>query len=346
VVGQEELQAMPSEPEYICLADLKATGKTILDSEVASLIDLGDGVACLEYHTKMNTFSPEMAAFVNEARERAEQDFAALVIGNQAPHFSAGYNLNLFLEAIAAEDWEGISAQLHQVQFAFLGLKYARVPVVAAVQGYTLGAGCEGALHCAAIQAAPELYMGLPERNVGVIPAGGGVKEMLARAMAGWDRESDPFLRVAHVFDLIAFPKHSTSAEEARKMGLLRDTDGLSRNADRLLYEAKERALGLANAGYQPPVKEGIWALGEEGLARLRMRIHEQYRAGALTAHDRLIVDKVASILSGGALPYAQTVSEEYLLRLEREVFIALAKEPKTAERMRHLLATGKPLRN
>src|SRR5581483_8002054 len=138
VFGLGALQPLPSEPEYICLADLKAAGKTILDSEVASLIDLGDGVACLEYHTKMNTFSPEMVAFVNRARERAEQDFAALVIGNQASHFSAGYNLNLFLEAIAAEDWNGIDAKLHEVQTAFLGLKYARVPVVAAVQGYTL----------------------------------------------------------------------------------------------------------------------------------------------------------------------------------------------------------------
>ncbi len=346
VFGQGALQPMPSEPEYICLADLKAAGKTILDSEVASLIDLGEDVACLEYHTKMNTFNPALVAFVHQARERAERDFAALVIGNQGPHFSAGYDLNLFLETMAAEDWGRLDALLHDVQYAFLGLKYAKMPVVAAVHGYTLGAGCEGALHCAALQAAPELYMGLPELNVGVIPGGGGTKEMLARAMADWDGSGDPFPRVEQAFDLIAFPKNSSSAEEARKRGLLRPTDGISRNPDRLLFEARARALGLANAGYAPTVKETIWVGGEETLARLRLKIHWQFRAGAISAHDRLIMDKLAFVLSGGNLPYAQEVSEDYLLQLEREVFVALAHEPKTAERMRHVLATGKPLKN
>jgi 3-hydroxyacyl-CoA dehydrogenase len=294
----------------------------------------------------MNTFSPALVAFIVEARERAERDFAALILGNQAPHFSAGYNLNLLLEATEAEDWKAIDAQLQAVQSAFQGLKYARIPVVAAVQGYTLGAGYESALHGAAIQAAPEFNAGLPERNAGVIPAGGGLKELLARAMTDWNGEGDPFLHIERVFNLIASAKNSGSAEVARRMGLLRDTDGISLNADRLLYEAKDRALDLANAGYAPPVKRGIRVLGAEALARLRMPIHWQYRAGALTEHDCLIADRIAFVLSGGNLPYAQEVSEEYLLQLEREGLIALAHEPKTVARMRYLLATGKPLRN
>jgi 3-hydroxyacyl-CoA dehydrogenase len=346
VFGKDKLQPMPVEPETISLADLKAAGKTVLDMEAASLLDLGDGVVCLEFHTKMNTFRSELTACIHAARERAEQEFTALVLCGQGPHFSAGYDLNLLLAAIEAGDWNTLDAMLQDVQSIFMGLKYAQVPVVAAAQGYTLGAGCECALHCAAIQAARELYMGFPERNAGVIPGGAGIKEMLARAMADWDGESDPFLRIAHVFDLMTARQNSTSAEEARATGLLRSMDGISRNADRLLYEAKERALGLANAGYLPPVKQSIRVLGEETLARLRLQIHDQYRAGALSVHDHLIADRIAFVLSGGNLPYAQDVSETYLLQLEREAFFTLAQEPKTVERMRHLLATGRPLKN
>jgi 3-hydroxyacyl-CoA dehydrogenase len=346
VFGEQALRRIPETPEYLSLAELKAAGKLVQEDEVASLIDLGDGVLCLEYHTKMNTFSPALTAAVEAARERAEREFAALVIGNQGPHFSAGYNLNLFLERMAAEDWSGIDALLRDVQFAFLGLKYARVPVVAAVHGYTLGAGCEGALYCVAVQAAPELAMGLPEMNVGVLPAGGGTTALLVRAISGLPPGADPFPEVEGVLNRLIYPRNSGSAAEAKKMGLLRDTDGLTRNADRLIYDAKARALGLANSGYQPPVKQSVRAGGADMLARLRVPIHWAYRAGTFTEHDRQIADRVAWVLSGGDLPHAQEVSEEYLLRLEREAFIALAREPKSAARMRHVLETGKPLRN
>ena len=346
VFGTDELQPMPIEPDYLSLAALKAEGKTVRDSAEASLVDLGDGVACLEFHTKMNTFTPAMAGFVDTARQIAEKEFAALVIGNQGPHFSAGFNLKLFLDAIDTADWNAIDVMIHDLQVAFLGLKYAQVPVVAAPHGYTLGAGCECVLHCGTAQAAAELFMGLPETSVGVLPAGGGTKELLMRAMADVVSETDVFPHVDRVFDLIAGAKSSGSAAEARKMGYLRPSDGISLNADRLLYEAKQKALGLANAGYTPPVKRSIWVLGEDLMARLRMKIHWQHRAGAMTDHDRLIADKVAWVLSGGNLPYAQEVSEDTLLQLEREAFVALCHEPKSAERMRHILATGKPLKN
>jgi len=268
------------------------------------------------------------------------------VIGNQAAHFSAGYNLKLFLDAIAAEDWDSIDAMLRDVQSTFLGLKYASIPVIAAPHGYTLGAGCECCLQCAAIQAGPELAMGLPELAVGLVPGGGGVKETLARAMADWDRISDAFPRVERTFEMFATFGNSGSAAQARKFGYLRETDSISRNADRLLYDAKQKALALANADYRPPVKTGIWVMGEEALARLRMPLHGRYRAGQISEHDRDIADWYALILSGGDLPYAQEVSEEYLLELERYAFQALVKEPKSVARIRAILETGKPLKN
>ncbi|HZT41966.1 MAG TPA: 3-hydroxyacyl-CoA dehydrogenase/enoyl-CoA hydratase family protein [Chthonomonadaceae bacterium] len=344
--GTADLQPMPAEPEYLSLTALKMEGKTVRESPEASLVDLGDGVACLEFRTKMNTFNPPLTAFVNTAREIAERNFAALVIGNQGPHFSAGFNLKVFLDAIAASDWKGIDTMLRDLQDAFMGLKYASVPVVAAPHGYTLGGGCECVLHCYAVQAAAELFLGLPETSVGILPAGGGTTEMLARAMDVAAGDTDPFPHVEHVFDLIVSAKFSGSADEARKMGYLRETDGISINADRLLYEAKQRALGLANAGYTPPVKNSVWVLGEETMARLRLKIHWQHRSGAMTDHDRVIAEQVAFVLSGGNLPYAQAVGEDHLLQLEREAFIALCKEPKSVERMRHTLETGKPLKN
>lgn len=345
VFEQAEPQSIPDEPEYIVLADVKAAHGTVLDSPMGSLLDLGDEVACLEFHSKMNTFDPALCAFVNAARERAERDFRALVIGNQGAHFSAGYNLRALLDAAEAGQWDALEAMMREVQATFMALKGATVPVVAAPHGYTLGAGCECALHCVSIQAAPELVMGLPELNAGVVPTGGGVKEMLARAMQAWDDVSDPFPLVEQVFRLLVPPRNSSSAAEAQKMGFLRASDGLSRNADRLLYEAKQRALALANAGYRPPVQQNIRVLGADGLARLRMNLHGQFRSGVLTEHDHRIADRIANILTGG-LPYAREVSEAWLLHLEREAFLSLIGEPKSRERMRHLLETGKPLRN
>jgi 3-hydroxyacyl-CoA dehydrogenase len=344
--AKAEMLPIPSDPQYISLSDLKQAGRTIRETDVASLVDLGDGIVCLEFHTKMNTLSPPVSAFIDEARVVAERDFQALVIGNQAQHFSAGYDLSLFLDAMTAKKWGAIDKMLKGLQDAALGLKYAKVPVVSAPHGYTLGGGTELTLHCQAVQAVPELYMGLPEVTVGVVPAGGGTKEMLARALREWDRAEDAYQYVEYAFDVIASAARSGSGEEARRLGYLREADSVSRNADRQLFEAKQRALQMAKAGYQPPARESLWVLGEDGLARLRMKIHWQFRAGAITEHDRKILDGLATILSGGHLTHAQEVSEEELLALEREVFIKLAHEPKSQERMRRVLDTGKPLRN
>jgi 3-hydroxyacyl-CoA dehydrogenase len=341
--GKVDYAGAPREPEYMSLAAIKGDPKAIvLDSPQATVADLGDGVACLEFHTKMNTFSPELTAFVDRARERAEADFRALVIANDASHFSAGYNLKLFLEARAAGDWLAIDGMLHDCQYAFMRLKYAKIPVVGAPHGYTLGAGCECSLHCHALQAAPELYMGLPEANVGVVPAGGGTTEMLVRAMSVWDGERDPFDMVVPVFDLLAFPRNSTSAEDARRLGFLRSTDRVSHNADRQLYEAKQLAVELA-ARYSTPERPRVHVTGEEGHARLHARIDEKRAAGAITEYDAFMADAIARILSGSS---AREVDEDDLLRLEREVFIEVVREEKSGQRLEHVLATGKPLRN
>ena len=346
VFGISELQPIPLHPEYLSLADRKAAGKTVFETPDGALVDLDDGVACLEFRTKMNTVSPALCEVIVRARETAERDFAALVIGSDAPYFSAGYNLKLLVEAAVAEDWSSIDAMLRQVQSAFLGLKFSTVPVVAAVRGYTLGAGCECALHCAAIQSCPELAMGLPELSAGLVPGGGGVTELLARARGDWDGAGDPMPAIERAFRQIVLEPNSGSAVEARKLGLLRAADSISRNADRQLYDAKQKALALASAGYRAPKRSGIQVFGIRVLEEVRGVIAELLASGAFSEHDALIADRVALILSGGEGAAEVELSEEQLLALEREALIALAHEPKTIARMKALLETGKPLRN
>jgi 3-hydroxyacyl-CoA dehydrogenase len=339
-------QPIRRSPEYVTLAECKAAGQTVFETAGAALIDIGDNVACLELRTKMNTFNPALCDAVDRARERAERDFAGLIIGGDGPHFSAGYDLKLLLEAAESGSWTAIDAMLRAVQQTFLGLKYCPVPVVAAVRGYTLGAGCECALHCAAVQAGPELAMGLPEMSAGLVPGGGGIKETLERAMAEPPGGADALQAAEGAFRRIVLAGVSGSAAEARKTGYLRPEDHVSRNADRLLYDAKQRALELSAPGWSPPVRRDIHVLGAPALERLRAIADEQFLADVFSEHDRLIADRVALIIAGGDNPAARGVPEEHLLTLEREALIALAHEPKSITRMRALLETGKPLRN
>jgi 3-hydroxyacyl-CoA dehydrogenase len=332
--------------EYATLSDLKQWPGAITEDDEAGSITILDGTLILEFRTKMNTFSPALTALLDRARTMAEERELALVIANDAPHFSAGYNLKLFVEAVDRQDWAAIDEMIDTIQHAFLALRQASVPVVAAPHGYTLGAGCECCLHCAAVQSAPELSMGLPEVNVGLIPTGGGVTQILLRHMAGWDGNSDPYPRVEAAFDLLTSGKISSNAHEARKLGLLREEDPISRNADRQFYEARQLALSLRENGYRRAEPDRSWIMGPDGLARLRMRIHNHYRSGVWSEHDRLIADRIAYVLTGGDVPFAQEVGAERLLTLERQVFIALMQTEKTVQRMRHMLETGKPLRN
>jgi 3-hydroxyacyl-CoA dehydrogenase len=346
VFGSAEMWQIQTEPEYLTLADRKAGRATVFETPDGALIDLGDGVACIELRTKLNTFSPGVCELVRRALEIADSGFAALVVGTDGPHFSAGYNLKLLLDTAVSAHWAAIDTMLQEVQSAFQAVKYSAVPVVAAVRGYTLGAGCECALHCAAIQAGPELTMGLPEVSAGLVPGGGGIKELLARAMATWDGNSDAGPLVESVLRLVAFGKTSANAHEARRLGFLREADGISRNADRLLFDAKTSALALAAAGYHPPERVGITVLGSAVLPRLEAIVAEGAQGDSLSEHDRLIASKVARILAGGTAPGPRVVSEEELLALEREALISLSRTPTSQDRMRVLLETGKPLKN
>jgi 3-hydroxyacyl-CoA dehydrogenase len=340
----------------VILKSLKDAGREIDRNSGASLIDLGDGVVCCEFHSKMNAIGADLIAIIHKGLKRLDSDFDAMVIANQAVNFSVGANLMLVLVAAQEQEWDELHLAVTQFQNANLAIKYAPKPVVVAPQGMALGGGCEVGLHGARIQAAAESYMGLVEAGVGLIPGGGGSKEMLIRAnehSAGGE-DLDLFHAMKPAFEALAMAKVGTSAEECRDLGFLRREDGISMNRDRLVADSKEVALALVRAGYNPPAaswQEGaqtteIKVLGEQFLSAAKMMIHLLQRGGYASEHDALVARKLANILAGGALSAPQMVSEQYVLDLEREAFVSLCGEKKTQERIAHTLKTGKPLRN
>jgi 3-hydroxyacyl-CoA dehydrogenase len=340
----------------IILKSLKDAGREVERNSGASLLDLGDGVVCCEFHAKMNAIGADLIAMLHKGLKRLDADFEAMVIANQAVNFSVGANLMLILVGAQEQEWDELHMAVKQFQNANLALKYAPKPVVAAPQGMALGGGCEIGLHSAKIQAAAEAYIGLVETGVGLIPGGGGTKEMLIRANehAAGGEDLDLFHALKPVFQTIAMAKVGTSAEECRDMGFLRRDDGVSMNRDRLVADAKEAALALVRGGWKPLAaswQEGaqttqIKVLGESFLAAAKLAIHLLQRGGYATDYDGHVARKLANILAGGSLSSAQLVSEQYVLDLEREAFVSLCGEKKTQERIAHMLKTGKPLRN
>jgi len=345
------------EPKGILiLKSLKDAGREAERNSGASLIDLGDGVVCCEFHSKMNAIGSDLIAMIHKGLKRLDADFDAMVIANQAVNFSVGANLMLVLVGAQEQEWDELHLAVKQFQNANLAIKYAPKPVVVAPQGMALGGGCEVALHGSRIQAAAESYMGLVEAGVGLIPGGGGSKEMLIRANehAAGREDLDLFHALKPVFEALAMAKVGTSAEECRDLGFLRRDDGVSMNRDRLVADAKEVALSLVRNGYNPPAanwQEGaqtaqIKVLGEQFLAGAKLAIHMLLRGGYASEHDAHVARKLANILAGGALSAPQLVSEQYVLDLEREAFVSLCGEKKTQARIAHTLKTGKPLRN
>jgi 3-hydroxyacyl-CoA dehydrogenase len=334
----------------------KEAGREIERNSGASLIDLGDGVVCCEFHAKMNAIGADLISMLQKGLKRLDSDFDAMVIANQAVNFSVGANVMLMLVAAQEQEWDDLHMAVKQFQNVNLGLKYAPKPVVAAPQGMALGGGCEIALHAAKIQAAAEAYIGLVEVGVGLIPGGGGTKEMLIRANehAVGGEDLDLFHAMKPVFETIATAKVGTSAEGSRDLGFLRREDGVSMNRDRLVGDAKEAALALVRGGYKPLAaswQEGaqttqIKVLGEQFLAGAKLVIHMMQRGGYISDYDAHVGRKLANILAGGPLTTPQLVSEQYVLDLEREAFVSLCGEKKTQERMACTLKTGKPLRN
>jgi 3-hydroxyacyl-CoA dehydrogenase len=340
----------------LLLKRLKDAGREVERNSGASLIDLGDGVVCCEFHSKMNAIGSDLIAMIHKGLKRLETDFDAMVIGNQATNFSVGANLMLVLVGAQEQEWDELHMAVKQFQNVNLAIKYAAKPVVAAPQGMALGGGCEISLHAAKIHAAAEAYIGLVEAGVGLIPGGGGTKEMLIRANenAASGDDLDLFHTLRPVFENIATAKVGTSAEECRELGYLRRTDTYSMNRERTVADAKQAALGLVRSGWTPAAgswQEGaqttqIKVLGESFLAAGKMVIHLMVRGGYASDHDAHVARKLANILAGGALSAPQMVSEQYVLDLEREAFVSLCGEKKTQERIAHTLKTGKPLRN
>jgi 3-hydroxyacyl-CoA dehydrogenase len=314
----------------------------------ASLVDLGDGVLCVEFHSKMNAIGRDTIQMLQAGVREASKNFAALVVGNDAPNFSAGANLMLVLLEAQEEDWEEIDLMVRAFQQTTMALRYADVPVVVAPAGLTLGGGCEIVLHADRVQSSAEAYIGLVEVGVGLIPAGGGTKEMAARAAEDMPPGTTDYLpSVQRAFETIAFAKVSTSGPDALRLGYLRDTDAITMNHDRLLEDAKARALQRVSEGYHPPPpRTAIPVGGDAVLAPLKLGVHLAWRAARISDYDALIGRKLATIMAGGTLPHPSTVTEQELLDLEREAFLSLVGERKTQERIHHTLKTGKPLRN
>jgi 3-hydroxyacyl-CoA dehydrogenase len=337
----------PAAPDLRILRTARTQDRAVVRRNAgASLVDLGDGVLCVEFHSKMNAIGGDSIAMLRAGVEEAERGFAALVVGNEAQHFSAGANLMLLLLEAQEGNWEEIDLMIRGFQQTTAALRSARVPVVVAPAGLTLGGGCEIVLHGDRVQAAAESYVGLPEVALGLIPAAGGTKEMLARAVEGLPPGADLLPAVQRVFETIGFAKVSTSAGDAAALGYLRPVDRVTMNRERLLSDAKALAMTRVREGYHPPQPRLIRVGGDGIRAALTLGVHLAWRAGRISDHDALIGRRLADVLSGGSFPGVVTVSEQHVLDLEREAFLSLCGERRTLERIQHTLRTGRHLRN
>jgi 3-hydroxyacyl-CoA dehydrogenase len=324
-------------------------GKTpVLSNVGAEAWDLGDGVLGLTFKTKANSIDGDVIHAMNEAVAKAETDFRALVVTNQGENFCVGANLFLVVSSAMQKDWEQIRAMVRDFQLANQRMKYATVPVVAAPFGMALGGGLEICLGAGSVQAAAETYAGLVEVGVGLIPGGGGNMNLLWRAFEGVQEGAsvDPYAIVTQVFKNVAMARVATSAEEGKAFGYFRRSDGVSFDRARLLFEAKARAIGLAQAGWHPPAPRAYVLPGESGMATLQMMLTTLVDAGQASVHDAKIGLKLAEVLCGGVVGAAHEVTEDELLAIEREAFLSLCGEQKSQERMQYMLTNNKPLRN
>jgi 3-hydroxyacyl-CoA dehydrogenase len=337
----------PVPADAIDLTILKRAGAEVDRNAGASVLDLGDGVFCLEFHSKMNAIGGDTLAMVHRAVKRAEAEGQGLVVANHGTNFSVGANLALLAMAAAEGDFDEIGLTVSAFQKAMMALKYARVPVVAAPHQMALGGGCETCLHADAIVAHAETYMGLVEIGVGLLPAGGGTKEMAIRAIALADQyETDPMPFIVKGFTNIAMAKVSTSAAEMGPLGYLRAGDAISLADDRRIHDAKLKVLALA-ANYRPsrPLT-GLKAPGRSVAASLSTQLWNMKVGGFITEYEEKLGRKIAGVITGGDVPAGTLVTEQWFLDLEREAFVSLCGERKTLERIQHMLKKGKPLRN
>ncbi|WP_394218520.1 3-hydroxyacyl-CoA dehydrogenase NAD-binding domain-containing protein [Halobacillus trueperi] len=334
--------------KVINLKRLKEEREVIKKNAGASLIDLGDGVAGLEFHSRSNAIGLDIIQMINYAIDHVDENFEGLVIGNQAKNFCVGANLGMILMEAQDFNFFEIEMVVKSFQDSMMKMKYSDKPVVAAPFGMTLGGGAEVCLPADAIQASQETYMGLVEAGVGLIPGGGGNKELYIKHLRNIPEGIDFDLqKVANsVFEKIAMAKVSTSGEEAKENGFLDSRDAISVNGDHLLHDAKQKVLGLARSGYKAPKRSKIPVVGEQGYATMVLGAKSLALSGYASEHDLKIAEKLAFVLSGGKLKEGTLVDEQYLLDLEREAFLSLVGEAKSQARMQHMLMKGKPLRN
>jgi 3-hydroxyacyl-CoA dehydrogenase len=330
----------------LLLADIKRAGERIDGNRSASLWDIGDKVLCLEFHSKMNAIDEGIMAAASKALKIIPaQGYRALVIHNEGTNFSVGANVGVGLFAANIAAWPKITESVKQGQDVYKALKFAPFPVVGAPSGMALGGGCEVLLHCDALEAHAETYMGLVEVGVGLVPAWGGCKEMLLRWSENPRHPKGPMPAVSKVFETVATATVGKSAEESRALLYLRPSDNIVMNRDRLLASAKERALAMAK-DYAPPEPRELTLPGPSGEAAMTLVLNDFHRAGKATDHDVTVGKKLAHVLAGGKVDPTETLSEDKLFTLERNAIVSLLRTPQTLDRIEHMLETGKPLRN
>jgi 3-hydroxyacyl-CoA dehydrogenase len=340
--------ARATDPREVSLTNLRRGDAPVLKNNGAEAWDLGDGVLGLTFKTKANSIDADVIRMLHEATAKAEAEFAGMLIYNTGEFFCVGANLFAVVMAAQQKQWDGLREMIHGYQYATQRMKYATVPVVAAPYNMTLGGGLELCYGCDSVQAALETYSGLVEVGVGLIPGGAGTLNMLWRALEAVPEgvEIDTQAFVVQTFKNIALAKVATSAEEAKAFGFFRPTDGVSFDRARQLHEAKQRVIGLATAGYHPPIPRSYKLPGESGIATLQMMVNTLMAGGYASEHDGKIAMKLANVLCGGAAGGAGPVGEDRMLELEREAFLSLCGEPKSQERMQFMLMNNKPLRN
>ncbi|MED1468733.1 3-hydroxyacyl-CoA dehydrogenase/enoyl-CoA hydratase family protein [Bacillus salipaludis] len=343
-----EYKPVEFNPKVMDLKKIKKQKGVIKNNSGASLIDIGDGVALLEFHSPNNAIGLDIIQMVNFAIDEVEKNYKGLVIGNQGKNFCVGANLAMILMEAQDDNIYELDMVVRHFHQAMMKIKYSSKPVVAAPFAMTLGGGAEVCLPAAHIQASAETYMGLVEVGVGLIPGGGGNKELYIKHLENLPN-GVPFdlQNVANkVFETIAMAKVSTSGEEARENNFLDFADGISVNSDHQLYDAKQAVLALHEKGYKPKVRRKVPVVGETGYATLLLGAEGMFLSGYISEHDLKIAKKLAYVIAGGKVPFGTEVDEQYLLDLEREAFLSLVAEPKSQQRMQHMLVKGKPLRN
>jgi 3-hydroxyacyl-CoA dehydrogenase len=343
----KQYQPVSGVENFIILDNLRASGKVLWKNAGASVIDLGDGILNVEFHSKMNSLGTDVIQGLLKGVEMAEAGYRGLVVGNDAPNFSAGANLGLVYMQALEQEFDELNMMIQQFQQAMMRMRYSSIPVVGTPHGLTLGGGCELNLHCDRVVASAETYMGLVEFGVGLIPGGGGTKEMTLRTAAKYEEGEPEFNLLRNTYMTISTAKVSTSAAEAFDLGFLRRGDEIVVNSNRVIAQAKAAAIELADAGYsQPSQKTNIKVHGKGALAMFKTGVYAMKEGKYISEHDQKIADKLAYVMCGGDLSSPTEVSEQYLLDLEREAFLSLCGERKTLERIQAILTTGKPLRN